>query len=191
MEELSQHILDICFNSLEAGAKKIDITVQEDIAENLLEFKVLDNGRGFAAQDMENLLDPFYTTKKDKPVGLGLPLLKEAVERCDGSLHIAPMPKGGTLISATFPYNHLDRAPLGDMAGTLMALMAGHSSLRLTYRHRYANNTFYFDTQEIREKLEAVSLQSPQVLVWLGQYITANIANLKEAIEIEELGRTG
>lgn len=191
MEELSQHILDICFNSLEAGANQIDITVQEDIAANLLEFKVLDNGRGFAGLDMENLLDPFFTTKKNKPVGLGLPLLKEAVDRCQGNFQIVPIPQGGTLVSATFPYNHLDRSPLGDMAGTLMALMAGHCSLRITYRHRYANNNFYFDTQEIKEKLEAVSLQSPQVLVWLGQYLTANIAFLKEAAENEELGRTG
>ncbi|MCP3894524.1 MAG: ATP-binding protein, partial [Bacteroides sp.] len=46
MEDLSQHILDIAFNSLEAGAADIEITVREDIKSNMMEFKVLDNGRG-------------------------------------------------------------------------------------------------------------------------------------------------
>lgn len=153
MEELSQHILDLSLNSLEAGATRLEILVRENTDENIFEFKVRDNGFGIATEDIPKVLDPFYTTKNRKKVGLGIPLLRDAVERCGGSFRIRGMPSAGTTVTAVFPHRHPDRAPLGDIAGTLNVLMAANRNLHLIYRHEHNGNQFLFDTEELVKTL--------------------------------------
>jgi len=190
VEDLSQHILDIAFNSLEAGATDLTITVREDTVANILAFGVLDNGRGITQNDIPKITDPFFTTKKHKRVGLGVPLLQEAVQRCGGNLEIKALPRKGTSVTAVFPHDHLDRAPLGDITGTLIALITGRQPVNLTYRHKYNNRNFLFNTRKLCIHLGAIPLQTPEVLVWLQNYLDENIANLRRETN-EELGRTG
>jgi len=190
LEDLAQHILDISFNSLEAGATKLEISIREDIAANILEFEVRDNGRGIAEKDISKVLDPFYTTKNGARTGLGIPLLHEAVERCGGSFEIKSLPQKGTRVKARFPHDHLDRAPLGDITGTLITLITSNEFLHLTYRHRYNGQTFSFNTKELKSMLKGISLQTPEVMVWLEEYLSQNIAGLRRAKD-EKFGRAG
>ncbi|HHX63779.1 MAG TPA: ATP-binding protein, partial [Chloroflexi bacterium] len=46
MRELSQHVLDLIQNSLEAGASQVEIEIIENRAANQLTLSVADNGRG-------------------------------------------------------------------------------------------------------------------------------------------------
>ena len=190
MEELSCHILDLARNSIEAGATKLEITINENPEENLLEFQVRDNGRGIVEKDISKILDPFYTTKEAKKIGLGVPLLSEAVHVCGGSLKIKPLSTGGTEITAVFPYHHLDRAPLGDLPGTISVLLATVHSFDLIYNHRYNRKTFILDTNEIRSQLGEVPLTTPAVLNWLQEYLIINLINLRGGEVIEELRRS-
>lgn len=180
MEELSQHILDIVCNSIEAGATELVINVLEDITANTLEFTVLDNGRGVTDDEIPTIIDPFFTTKKHKRVGLGIPLLQEAVQRCDGFFEIKSRPPKGTSVTAAFPYNHLDRAPLGDIATTIISLITANSTINITYQHSYNGSEFLFNTLDFKSLLGDVPLQTPEVLVWLRNYLDLNIAKLKE-----------
>ncbi len=188
MEQLSQHILDLARNSLEAGAGKIEITIREDTEANLLEFNIRDNGHGIAPEDIAKVQDPFYSTKPRRRFGLGIPLLKDAVETCKGIFIIDGNPDEGTSITATFPHNHPDRAPLGDIAETLSVLITGSKPLHLIYRHHCNGKKFVFDTKEIESLLGDIPLQTPEVLLWLNEYIGQKI---EEVRKIEKLGRTG
>lgn len=190
MEDLSQHILDISFNSLEAGATELRVNIEEDTNANLLEFEVKDNGRGIAPEEIPLLKDPFYTTKGFKPAGLGIPLLHEAAKRCGGGLEIAPRTQKGVRVRASFSRDHVDRAPLGDIAGTLVALVTGNRFLRLIYHHRFNGRAFSFDTREIKMMMRGVSLQTPEVLMWLESYLCEQIAKLRR-LEDEKFGRAG
>lgn len=190
MEDLAQHILDIAVNSLEAGASGIEISVREDTAQNLMEFMIQDDGRGIKDDELQKVLDPFYTTKKQKRIGLGVPLLNEAVQRCGGTLEIRALPRRGTIVRAAFPHDHLDRPPLGDIAGTLITLVAGHDALYLKYTYQYNGKAFSFNTKEFRAHLGSVSLQTPEVLVFLESYLNNNISDLRRETG-EKLGRTG
>jgi hypothetical protein len=191
LEELSQHILDIAFNSLEAGATTLEIAVRENTALNIFEFTVRDNGRGIAGEDLPKVLDPFYTTKKNKRAGLGVPLLQEAAERCGGLFEILAAPLAGTTVRAIFPHDHIDRAPLGDIAGTIVSLITAAGSLGLTYRHGYNDKEYFFDTGELQPLLGDIPLRTPEVLLWMAEFLSKNIALLKEADNGEKLGRTG
>ncbi|MFY9370444.1 MAG: ATP-binding protein, partial [bacterium] len=50
MEELSLHILDLVQNSIRAAATRVEILIEEHIAEDLFLFEVKDNGQGMAGE---------------------------------------------------------------------------------------------------------------------------------------------
>ncbi len=135
MRELSLHILDILQNSVDAGATRVELSIVEDLAADLLTIEVRDNGRGIAPDKLPHVFDPFYTSRKTRHVGLGLPLLKAAAERCGGDAVIRSQVGVGTTLTATFQLSHIDRAPLGDMTGTLMSFILG-GPCDLRYVHR-------------------------------------------------------
>ncbi len=65
MIEISQHLLDLLENSINAGASEIHLTIKVERKQNLLWIIVEDNGSGFA-EDPEEILSPFFTTKREK-----------------------------------------------------------------------------------------------------------------------------
>jgi DNA mismatch repair ATPase MutL len=71
LQDLSLHILDIVENSIDAGAKKIEIIIKENIKQNILALKIKDNGKGMDKKTIAKVLDPFYTTKKNEKSRLG------------------------------------------------------------------------------------------------------------------------
>jgi signal transduction histidine kinase len=124
MRELALHILDLVENSLRAGADTIAVTVEADAAADRLRIVVEDNGRGLKIAP-EAAVDPFYTTKQGKRTGLGLALMKAAAEATEGRLTIGKSSLGpvGVTVTAEFGLGHVDRSPLGDLAGTLASLV--------------------------------------------------------------------
>jgi hypothetical protein len=170
MRELSLHILDVMQNSLEAGATLVELEVEEDPAADRLVITVRDNGRGMDEATLARVSDPFYTSRKTRRVGLGIPLFRAAAERCNGDLTIVSQVGKGTMLRATFQHSHLDRAPLGDMTGTLLAFILG-GICDLSYRHRVNERQFALSTAEIKSELGDVSLSHPAVREWLRETI--------------------
>jgi signal transduction histidine kinase len=63
---------------------------------------ISDTGRGIAAQDLENIFRPFFTTKKEG-LGLGLTLVRRTVERMNGEIRVDSTPGQGTKVILEFP----------------------------------------------------------------------------------------
>lgn len=179
MRELSLHILDVLENALEAGATQVDLAIVEDLEADRLTITVRDNGRGMDAQTASRTLDPFYTTRTTRHVGLGLPLFAAAARRCDGDLTVDSVRGQGTVVTASFRHSHIDRAPLGKLVGTLLAFLLGsRDDLQLRYCHRVGTRTFELDTAVIRAELGDVPISHPQVREWLYDYIEEGEAEL-------------
>ena len=87
MKELSLNILDIAQNSVKAKAKNILIKLVE--TDETLTLTIQDDGCGMSEETVQNVMNPFYTTRTTRKVGLGIPLLKLAAEQTGGSLSIA------------------------------------------------------------------------------------------------------
>lgn len=136
MEDLSLHILDIVENSIAASADRIRILIVEDTARDLLTLQIEDNGNGMDAETREKVLDPFFTTRTTRRIGLGLPLLAQAAREAAGTLELASEPQRGTTVKAVFQLSHPDRKPLGDIAETLRALVAGRPELDLQFEYQ-------------------------------------------------------
>jgi light-regulated signal transduction histidine kinase (bacteriophytochrome) len=150
LEDLSLHILDIAENSIAADATRIEIKVIEDVKNDLLTIEIADNGRGMDEDAVKRVLDPFFTTRKTRRVGLGLPLLAQAARESGGDIEIESAPHSGTRVKATFGYSHIDRKPLGDLEGTLMALIAGNPRIDFLYEHQKGDETIHLDTRELK-----------------------------------------
>lgn len=188
MRELSLHILDLLQNSLEAGASNVLLIIDEDLVNDRLTIIVEDNGRGMDDSQVSRAADPFFTTRTTRHVGLGLPLLAAAAQRCGGELKLESSPGAGTKVTATFQHSHIDRAPLGDIVDTLLAFLLTQSSTKpfdLRYRHRVGDREFAFDTEEIKRELEDVPLFHPQVRDWLRNFIAEGEGGLYQAAATE------
>ena len=76
MRELALNVMDITQNSISAGATLIHITVEESASKDRLSIAVEDNGCGMTEEQVRSVIDPFYTTRTTRKVGLGVPLFK-------------------------------------------------------------------------------------------------------------------
>ncbi len=86
MKELSLNILDVAKNSVKAKAENIRIKLTET-AEKLT-LSIEDDGCGMSKETVENVMNPFFTTRTTRNVGLGIPLLKLAAEQTGGGISI-------------------------------------------------------------------------------------------------------
>jgi anti-sigma regulatory factor (Ser/Thr protein kinase) len=164
VEDLSLHILDVAENSIAAGATRVEICVDEATERDLLTIEIRDNGRGMDAETMKTAIDPFFTTKTVRRVGLGLPFFKQAAEECEGHFSLTSENGKGTTVAATFRRSHIDRKPLGDMGASMMVLIAGNPDIDILFTYRRDDYTYQVDTREIREELGEVPMNSPEVL---------------------------
>ena len=134
---LSDVIADTAQNSIEAGAKKIEVSLIEDDA--TISVRIKDNGKGMDASTQERAFDPFYTEpgKHDKrKVGLGLPILKQLCESTDGSVSLASALGQGTLLEYSFAAKHIDLPPMGDLVETVLMLFNYPGEFDLVFSHK-------------------------------------------------------
>ena len=178
MRELSLHILDIMENGLDAGADLVRLAIEEDRQGNRLRIRIADNGRGMSEETLKQVLDPFFTTRTTRRVGLGFPLLEQAAKRCEGEFRIDSEPGQGTEVLAAFRLDHIDLAPLGDIAGTLKGLIMTHPKVDFVYTHAVSEKTFELDTREIKRELEDVPINHPEVIMHIGKMIDDSLKAL-------------
>lgn len=171
MEDLSLHILDVAENSINAGAKNIEIMIVEDNARDLMAIEIKDDGCGMDPATLERAKDPFYTTRTTRKVGLGLAFFEESAKAAGGTIRMQSSPGKGTNVVVTFRLNHIDRKPLGDIAETIVTLLVGHSDIDLVYRHFRDGASVVFDTKEFKQLLNGAPIDDIEILGIIKQYL--------------------
>lgn len=184
MEEFSLYVLDITMNSVRAGADEIGVKLEEN--DGVLTFSVTDNGCGMVKEQVEKLRDPFYTTRKTRGVGLGIPFLTMLSEMTGGHVTIESRSEKefpdshGTVITATFGIGHIDFIPLGDLIGTVITLIQGSPQINFTYDHITPAGAVHLSCAELREVLgDDISLGEFEILEWIRGYLEESYAELK------------
>ncbi|WP_245522625.1 ATP-binding protein [Thermanaerovibrio velox] len=175
LEDLSHHLLDIAENGVNAGADFVDMGLEEDFEGDLVRMWVRDNGRGMSKEVAEMAVDPFYTSRSTRKVGLGLPFLKQAAEACGGTFRLESKLGEGTLTEASFRLSHIDRPPVGDLGSTMMALLSGHPNVRWRFTFR-CRGQYVFDSAEALEILEDPELfKTPDVCLWVRDSVREGV----------------
>ncbi len=174
VEDLSLHVADLVLNSLRAGAKRIQVSLERK--GDRLTLEVTDDGRGMREEELAQALDPFFTTK-DAPhgIGLGLALVRQTAEELGGKLEVDSAPERGTRVRLSIPYRHPDRPPLGDLAGTLAPLMISASGVEFSVRLADDRGDWEFTTRELGTAGVALG---PGVLSCLEERIREGLASV-------------
>jgi len=178
MAELCYNIIDITQNSLAAAAANVFILLEDSIARDKIIIEVKDDGRGMDTITLENVQNPFYTTKTEKKVGLGIPLLKQAALECGGEFVIESQPGQGTRVFTRFQRSHIDTPPVGDIQGTIFTLIVGTAGINIDFTYTTDTGTFNISIQEIKEQVGDVHLTHPEIMKFLRQYINENVTVL-------------
>jgi hypothetical protein len=177
LEDLSHHLLDIAENGVNAGADAIFVEIN-DSGDRIL-FSVRDNGRGMTEETVRAVVNPFYTTRTERRVGLGLPFLKQLAELCGGTFAVASEPGEGTEVKASFLKSSIDLPPLGDIPSTLMTLFIGNPEISWKYTHRRNDREFSVDSGELRQALGGDNpFKEPAIALGIKEYIESNIDEL-------------
>lgn len=189
MREIALHLMDIAENSVAAESRNIRMDVLEDLQADQLKVSVSDDGRGMDVETARRVLDPFYTTRTTRKVGLGIPLLKLAAEMSEGGLSLESEAGQGTRVEASFRHSHIDRMPLGDVGTTFLTLLVSYPHIHWTFGYKVRDvqgvlKEFELDDEEIKSALGDVSLTEPDVLRFLRGMIEEGIAALAPQTEI-------
>ena len=172
------NVLDVAENSMRAQAKNVTIKVIEDSAADKLSILIEDDGCGMSEEQVAQVTEPFFTTRTTRKVGLGVPLFKMAAEMSGGDFSITSKPGVGTKTCATFGLTNIDRMPLGDMASTMQLLICSHEDVNVMYTHIVDGREFFVSTDQLKEVLDGVSLETPEIRIFVGEYLRENIEAL-------------
>ncbi|HLN53895.1 MAG TPA: ATP-binding protein [Lentimicrobium sp.] len=179
MKDLSMHMLDIAQNSITANATMLYIEINENNNQNLYSITIKDNGIGMSQDLLTSSLDPFFTTRKTRKVGLGIPLLKQNCERTGGNFLIDSTVGAGTTVKAEFIRSHPDFMPIGDLSGTIVLLTAANPEISFKYLHITKKGQYLYDTNEILKVLDGVSVNEPTVRNFLKEMINENLKEIE------------
>jgi len=179
LKDIALHILDILQNSIGAEADEINVEVVEDPKKNVFMFRITDNGHGMSAETLEKVTDAYYTSRTTRKVGLGLALLKQNTEAAGGRLNIDSEPGNGTILTATFAHDHVDRPPDGDLGGIMAITLCAHPEINFTFTYNTPLKSYALSTAEIKKELDDVPMTTPGVSKFVKEMMNENILNVK------------
>lgn len=178
MITLSLNILDIIQNSIRAKASRISIGITESKKTDKMEILITDNGSGIPSELLSKVTDPFVTTRKTRKLGMGLPLLKFHANLTGGDLSISSKEGKGTRVKAGFTLSHVDRQPLGDIAGVIAIMITANPDIDFVYKHKTDSGEYLFSSKETKEYLGISGFNDCELLNDIKSMINSNLKEI-------------
>ncbi len=102
-DRLRQVLLNLALNAIDATPQggKVRLAARGDATG--VEITVEDQGPGIPPELRPRIFEPFFSTKRDRPGGLGLTISRRIVEESGGSLALDDRPEGGALFRVRLP----------------------------------------------------------------------------------------
>lgn len=171
MQEIAMTILDIVQNAIRAKATLIRIHIIDSFQNNKIHIEISDNGCGMSQEMLEKVINPFFTTRTTRSIGLGIPMFKESVEATGGTFSIHSQEGLGTTIIGVYTKDHLDTPPMGNLVETMITLIQYDEHIRYVFKYQENDFEFDLDTLEIQDILDDVPINQPEIILWLKDYI--------------------
>jgi signal transduction histidine kinase len=101
-DALRQIVLNLALNAFEATPETSSVQLMARLVDDgaaggrpRLELTVDDEGPGVPESERERLFEPFFSTRDDRPVGLGLSICRRLLDQVGGSIHVESSPAEG------------------------------------------------------------------------------------------------
>lgn len=174
MQDISLHLLDVLENSVKAGAKavRLDFTWSG----NRLRVRLEDNGPGLPPEIAADPTDPYRTTRRERPVGLGLAFIRQTAEESGGRLTVESKTGRGVTVTAEFLFGTVDAKPLGDLPGVLATATVAWPQLDL--RVTAHDGEPFLDTAALKAELNGVPQDHPAIRAFVGELLDEGLADL-------------
>lgn len=98
--QISQILVNLVKNAMQAGASIVTITAEIDMAESVI-INVTNNGRPISRESREEIFVPFYTTKQEG-TGIGLSLSRQIMRLHNGTLQLTRSDSSATTFTLHF-----------------------------------------------------------------------------------------
>jgi signal transduction histidine kinase len=108
---LEQALLNLVINAVQASASGEVVTLRTIPYDGCVAIEVTDRGAGIPKETRPQILNPFFTTKKEG-TGLGLPIVNKIVEAHSGRLEILDNPDRGITFRIVLPCDSSDASKL-------------------------------------------------------------------------------
>ncbi len=175
MKTIDLHIIDIVHNSIRAGAYEITINFKDSTKTDLIELSIIDNGSGIEQEKLEKIKNQYYSSRKERNIGMGLALLKYHAELCGGKFSIESEKGKGTRVLASFIKSHIDRQPVGDLGGCITSFICQYPNINFIFNYISDNSNFSISSNDIKNALELEDLNNMHVLKIVKNLIDENI----------------
>ncbi len=90
----------------DSSKQEMFISIKTYFCDGLNKIEVSDNGIGINDKDKENIFEMYFGTNKNKGSGLGLYIVKEAVENIKGNISVISESTVGSKFIVTIPHSH-------------------------------------------------------------------------------------
>jgi two-component system sensor histidine kinase HydH len=101
-ELMERVIYNLITNAVQATAAGGAVTVKTRLIEDQVEIAVIDRGSGIKKEHIENIFNPFFTTKPDG-VGLGLAIVSKIVDEHNGKITVESEQGNGSIFRVYLP----------------------------------------------------------------------------------------
>ena len=103
-KQLQEVFFNLVRNAAQAIKEKGRITIKAREADGKISIEIEDTGHGIPENKLEQIFNPFYTTKEPgKGTGLGLFIVRQVVERNRGKISVKSKVNEGTTFMLEFP----------------------------------------------------------------------------------------
>jgi signal transduction histidine kinase len=101
-EQIKTCFSNLVINAVQAMPEGGELNINISSDETDIQFEFKDSGCGIEADPIEQIFEPYYSTK-ETGIGLGLPLTKKLIEDHGGTLTVASEKDKGTTFVVTLP----------------------------------------------------------------------------------------
>ncbi|PAY16106.1 PAS domain-containing sensor histidine kinase [Rhodopirellula sp. SM50] len=104
--ELKQVLLNLIHNAMQASQSGQTVTVTTSTNEAFVQIEVSDEGYGIANEHLDQIFDPFFSTKTEtvgQGMGLGLSVTRSIIEAMNGSIEVVSKIGRGTKFTVMLP----------------------------------------------------------------------------------------
>ena len=104
-DAISRALINLIKNSIESKKKKtrLNIVIKSRIVkdEGIIRLTIIDNGKGFPTNILDQVFEPYVTTKP-KAGGLGLAIVQNIVEQHNGQIYASNVEPHGARVTIEF-----------------------------------------------------------------------------------------
>ena len=98
--QITQILINLVKNAIQADAKKVEITAEINLSEHII-INVFNDGSPISKESQEEIFVPFFTTKQEG-TGIGLSLSRQIMRLHNGTLALTRSDDKGTIFTLTF-----------------------------------------------------------------------------------------